>query len=37
MQETRFPFEVIVHDDASTDHTTEIIRNYADKIKKSGI
>lgn len=28
MQETSFPFEVIVHDDASTDKTAEIIRNY---------
>ncbi len=28
-QETDFPFEVIVHDDASTDSTARIIRDYA--------
>lgn len=28
-QETTFPFEVIVHDDASTDSTADIIRAYA--------
>jgi acetyltransferase-like isoleucine patch superfamily enzyme len=28
-QQTDFPFEVIVHDDASTDRTPEIIREYA--------
>lgn len=31
MQKTTFPFEVIVHDDASTDRTQEIIREYAEK------
>ena len=30
-QETSFPFEVIVHDDASTDGTDEIIREYQAK------
>ncbi|MDE7496839.1 MAG: glycosyltransferase [Muribaculaceae bacterium] len=30
-QETTFPFVVIVHDDASTDSTAEIIREYAEK------
>ena len=29
MQQTNFPFEVIVHDDASTDGTTDIIQEYA--------
>lgn len=28
MQETDFSFEVLIHDDASTDHTTEIIKKY---------
>lgn len=31
MQETTFPFEAIVHDDASTDGTATIIREYAEK------
>ena len=31
MQKTKFKFEVIVHDDASTDKTTDIIREYAEK------
>lgn len=30
-QETDFPFEVIVHDDASTDGTADIVREYAEK------
>lgn len=30
-QRTVFPFEVIVHDDASTDATADIIRSYAQK------
>lgn len=31
MQRTNFPFEVIVHDDASTDGTTDIVYDYAAK------
>ena len=31
MQETNFPFEIIVHDDASTDRTPNIIREYQKK------
>ncbi len=31
MQKTNFPFEIIVNDDASTDKTPEIIKEYADK------
>lgn len=30
-QKTDFKYEVIVHDDASTDNTANIIREYADK------
>lgn len=31
MQQTSFPFEVLVHDDASTDNTADIIREYEAK------
>lgn len=31
MQQTNFPFEAIVHDDASTDGSADIIREYATK------
>jgi len=31
MQKTSFPFEVIVHDDASTDGTTDIVNDFAHK------
>lgn len=31
MQKTDFPFEVLIHDDASTDHTADIIREYEAK------
>lgn len=30
-QETNFEFEVLLHDDASTDHTADIIREYEEK------
>jgi len=31
MQQTNFPFEVVIHDDASTDGTQDIILEYCDK------
>ena len=31
MQKTDFAFEVLIHDDASTDHTQSIIKEYAEK------
>lgn len=31
MQKTTFPFEILIHDDASTDSTAEIIREYEKK------
>lgn len=31
MQETNFPFEIVVHDDASTDSTADIIKKYHKK------
>ena len=30
-QQTTFPFEILVHDDASTDHSADIIREYTEK------
>ena len=34
MQKTDFPFEVLVHDDASTDGTDDVIREYEKKFPK---
>lgn len=34
IQKTPFPFEVILHDDASTDGTTDIVREYARRYPK---
>lgn len=31
VQKTSFPFEIIIHDDCSTDNTASIIQDYADK------
>ncbi len=31
MQKTNFPFEVVIHDDASTDKTADIIRKYEER------
>ncbi|WP_440953189.1 glycosyltransferase family 2 protein [Methanococcoides sp. FTZ1] len=31
MQETDFPFEILIHDDASTDNTASIVREYSEK------
>ena len=31
MQKTDFRYEIIIHDDASTDNTAEIVREYEEK------
>ena len=34
MQRTNFEYEILIHDDASTDSTANIINNYEDKYPK---
>ena len=34
MQITEFPYEILIHDDASTDGTTEIVKEYAERYPK---
>lgn len=34
MQKTSFPFEILIHDDCSTDNTTDIVLAYAKKFPK---
>jgi glycosyltransferase involved in cell wall biosynthesis len=34
IQETDFPFEIVIHDDASSDRTADVIREYAEKYPK---
>lgn len=34
IQKTNFPFEIIIHDDASSDKTTEIVKKYQKKYNK---
>ncbi len=34
IQETDFPFEILIHDDASTDRTADIIREYEEQYPK---
>lgn len=34
MQETSFPYEIIIHDDASTDKSAQIIQEFAEKYPK---
>lgn len=34
MQETTFPVEILIHDDASTDNTSEVIREYESRYPK---
>ena len=36
MQQTDYPYEVIVHDDASTDGSAAVIREYAEKYSGIG-
>ena len=36
MQKTSFEFEILVHDDASTDGTGDILREYEKKVPRKG-
>ena len=35
LQRTNFKYEVLIHDDASTDNTADIIREYEKKISRT--